>query len=56
MGYDKRQALAALKQAEDELPKETNAAESPTEPQGEGSPLVREQELFKRAIVLLAGS
>jgi Holliday junction DNA helicase RuvA len=43
MGYDKRQALAALKQAEDEIPKETNAA-------------AREQELFKRAIVLLAGS
>jgi hypothetical protein len=43
MGYDKRQAVNALKQAEDDLPKETSAAE-------------REQELFKRAIVLLSGS
>jgi Holliday junction DNA helicase RuvA len=43
MGYDKRQAVHALKQAEDELPKEISATE-------------REQELFKRAIVLLSGS
>ena len=43
MGYDKRQAARALSQAEDELPKDINSAD-------------REQELFKRAIVLLAGS
>ena len=43
MGYDKRQAIQALRQAEEELPKNTNSAE-------------REQELFKRAIVLLTGT
>jgi len=43
MGYDKRQAMEALKQAEENLPKNTSGAE-------------REQELFKRAIVLLSGS
>ena len=41
MGYDKRQALSALKQAEQGLTGDLNAAE-------------REQELFKRAIILLA--
>ena len=41
MGYDKRQALSALKQAEQGLSEDLNAAE-------------REQELFKRAIILLA--
>ena len=41
MGYDKRQALSALKQAENGLSKDISAAE-------------REQELFKRAIILLA--
>ena len=41
MGYDKRQALSALKQAENALSIDLNAAE-------------REQELFKRAIILLA--
>jgi hypothetical protein len=43
MGYDKRQAIEALKHAEEELPKNTSGTE-------------REQELFKRAIVFLAGS
>ena len=43
MGYDKRQAIQALLQAENELPAGASGAE-------------REQELFKRAIVLLAGS
>ena len=43
MGYDKRQAMEALKQAEEALPKNTSSTE-------------REQELFKRAIVLLSGS
>jgi len=42
MGYDKRQAVQALKQAESELPSNLNGTE-------------KEQELFKRAIVLLAG-
>jgi len=42
MGYDKRQAVQALKQAESELPANLNGTE-------------KEQELFKRAIVLLAG-
>ena len=42
MGYDKRQAAEALKQAEIGLPDLAGAE--------------REQELFKRAIVLLAGS
>ncbi|MCL1815695.1 MAG: Holliday junction branch migration protein RuvA [Treponema sp.] len=41
MGYDKRQTIQALRQAEEEIPKETNGTE-------------REQELFKRAIVLLS--
>jgi len=43
MGYDKKQALAALKQAEEELPNTVSEAD-------------KEQELFKRAIVLLSGS
>ena len=43
MGYDKRQAIQALRQAEDDLPPGVSGAE-------------REQELFKRAIVLLAGN
>ena len=43
MGYDKRQASLALKQAEEQLGADIS---------GTG----REQELFKRAIVLLAGS
>ncbi|MCL1929526.1 MAG: Holliday junction branch migration protein RuvA [Treponema sp.] len=43
MGYDKRQAVEALKTAETELPDNKNGAE-------------REQELFKRAIILLAGN
>jgi Holliday junction DNA helicase RuvA len=43
MGYDKRQASQALRRAESELPTGTGSTE-------------REQELFKRAIVLLAGS
>ena len=43
MGYDKRQALEALKQAEKELPSGISGAE-------------KEQELFKRAIVILSGS
>jgi len=42
MGYDKRQAVQALKQAESELPASISGTE-------------KEQELFKRAIVLLAG-
>jgi len=42
MGYDKRQAIQALKQAESELSAGISGAE-------------KEQELFKRAIVLLAG-
>jgi len=42
MGYDKRQAVQALTQAENDLPANLNGAE-------------KEQELFKRAIVLLAG-
>ena len=43
MGYEKKQAMAALKQAEEALPKDTAGAE-------------KEQELFKRAIVLLSGN
>jgi len=43
MGYDKRQALQALRQAEEEMPAATGGAE-------------REQELFKRAIVLLSSN
>ena len=43
MGYDKRQAGEALKQAEAELPGDKKGAE-------------KEQELFKRAIILLAGN
>jgi Holliday junction DNA helicase RuvA len=45
MGYDKRQAMEALKQAEVELPINLSGVERE-----------REQELFKRAIVLLSGS
>ena len=43
MGYDKRQAIHALRQAEEEMPKNTSGSEW-------------EQELFKRAIVLLSGT
>ena len=43
MGYDKRQAMEALKQAEKELPKGSAISE-------------KEQELFKRAIVLLSSN
>ena len=43
MGYDRKQAGEALKQAETDLPAGKNGAE-------------REQELFKRAIILLAGN
>ena len=43
MGYDKRQAMEALKQAEKDLPKGTGNTE-------------KEQELFKRAIVLLSSN
>ena len=43
MGYDKRQAAEALKQAEAALPDEIKEAE-------------REQELFKKAIIILANN
>jgi hypothetical protein len=43
MGYDKRQAVQALRQVEEDLPPGITGAE-------------REQELFKRTIVLLTGS
>ncbi|GHV85301.1 Holliday junction ATP-dependent DNA helicase RuvA [Spirochaetia bacterium] len=43
MGYDKRLAADALKQAEEKIPKGLSGAE-------------KEQELFKRAILLLSGS